>query len=165
MLKQIHQDDRRETTASYQHIGQFFFCFNFFLSSTVGCKLMYQKGAIQINVVEFDLTCHGFCHAFLCCVVDPAVRSCPPLSRPQHGFLRCGNSGVTHRMECQVGCERGYRLEGLARLACQADSQWSGPQPRCVGKPHLKSLSSPPCHHIIASLVPQFPWRNPKRDQ
>lgn len=81
------------------------------------------------------------------CRVDPAVRSCPALSRPQHGFLRCGNSGATHRMECQVGCERGYRLEGPARLVCQADSQWSGSQPRCVGKPHPKSLSPALCRN------------------
>ncbi|XP_040039010.2 sushi, von Willebrand factor type A, EGF and pentraxin domain-containing protein 1 isoform X1 [Gasterosteus aculeatus] len=60
------------------------------------------------------------------------VRSCPPLARPPHGFLRCSDGGPSHRAECQVGCERGYRLEGDARLTCQADSQWSGSQPRCV---------------------------------
>nr|XP_033465702.1 sushi, von Willebrand factor type A, EGF and pentraxin domain-containing protein 1 isoform X2 [Epinephelus lanceolatus] len=60
------------------------------------------------------------------------VRSCPPLSRPPHGFLRCNNGGTSFRAECQAGCERGYRLEGDSRLTCQANSQWSGPQPRCV---------------------------------
>lgn len=71
--------------------------------------------------------------------LQPTVRSCPPLSRPPHGFLRCNNGGTSFRAECQAGCERGYRLEGDSRLTCQANSQWSGPQPRCVGKP-----SSPP---------------------
>ncbi|XP_056432175.1 sushi, von Willebrand factor type A, EGF and pentraxin domain-containing protein 1-like [Gadus chalcogrammus] len=70
------------------------------------------------------------------------VRSCPPLSRPQHGHMRCteeGGGGVgggaPYRAECTAGCERGYRLEGDSRLTCLADSLWSGPQPRCVGKP------------------------------
>lgn len=71
------------------------------------------------------------------------MRSCPPLSRPQHGFLRCNDGGSSKRAECQVGCERGYRLDGDSRLTCQANSQWSGPQPRCVGKP-----SSPPNHYF-----------------
>lgn len=75
-------------------------------------------------------------------IFQPAVRSCPPLSRPKNGFLRCSNSGASNRTECQVGCDRGYRLEGPSRLACQANSLWSGPQPRCVGKP---STLSDPC--------------------
>ncbi|XP_029944330.1 sushi, von Willebrand factor type A, EGF and pentraxin domain-containing protein 1 isoform X2 [Salarias fasciatus] len=65
------------------------------------------------------------------------VRSCPPLTKPPHGFLRCsggggGGGGASYRAECQVGCDRGYRLEGDSRLTCQANSQWSGSQPRCV---------------------------------
>ncbi|XP_074480016.1 sushi, von Willebrand factor type A, EGF and pentraxin domain-containing protein 1 isoform X1 [Sebastes fasciatus] len=61
------------------------------------------------------------------------VRSCPTLSRPQHGFLRCSDGvASSRRAECQAGCERGHRLEGDAKLTCQANSQWSGPQPRCV---------------------------------
>ncbi|MED6257636.1 Sushi, von Willebrand factor type A, EGF and pentraxin domain-containing protein 1, partial [Ataeniobius toweri] len=59
------------------------------------------------------------------------VRSCPPLSRPQHGLLRCSDGGA-YRTQCQVGCERGYRLEGNSTVTCQANSQWSGPLPRCV---------------------------------
>ncbi|KAG7250004.1 hypothetical protein CRUP_020915 [Coryphaenoides rupestris] len=85
----------------------------------------------------------------------PPVRTCAPLSRPQHGYLRCSGGGrgaggggsagggggagdgggASYRAECVAGCERGYRLEGEARLTCLADSMWSGPQPRCVGKP------------------------------
>ncbi|CAN9509297.1 unnamed protein product [Ophioblennius macclurei] len=60
------------------------------------------------------------------------VRSCPPLTKPPHGFLRCSGGGASYRAECQAGCERGYRLEGGARLTCQADSRWSGAPPRCV---------------------------------
>ncbi|KAM4536515.1 sushi, von Willebrand factor type A, EGF and pentraxin domain-containing protein 1 [Odontesthes bonariensis] len=60
------------------------------------------------------------------------VRSCPPLTRPQRGSLRCSDGGASYGAECQVGCDRGYRLEGDSTLTCQANSQWSGPQPRCV---------------------------------
>ncbi|XP_006809694.1 sushi, von Willebrand factor type A, EGF and pentraxin domain-containing protein 1-like [Neolamprologus brichardi] len=60
------------------------------------------------------------------------VRSCPHLSLPKHGFLSCSNSFGSYRVVCQVGCDRGYRLEGDSELTCQANYQWSGPQPRCV---------------------------------
>ncbi|MEQ2265536.1 hypothetical protein XENORESO_008690, partial [Xenotaenia resolanae] len=65
------------------------------------------------------------------------VRSCPPLSRPQHGLLRCSDGGASYRTQCQVGCERGYRLEGNSTVTCQANSQWSGPLPRCVAEKPL----------------------------
>lgn len=83
------------------------------------------------------------------------VRSCPPLSRPKKGFLRCSNTGASNRTECQVGCERGYRLEGPSRLTCQANSLWSGPQPRCVGKP--SSLCTPPSDLACYSRGKSFP--------
>ncbi|XP_028329615.1 sushi, von Willebrand factor type A, EGF and pentraxin domain-containing protein 1 isoform X2 [Gouania willdenowi] len=80
------------------------------------------------------------------------VRSCSPLPRPPHGFLRCSDGGASYRAQCQAGCDRGYRLEGDNRLTCQANSQWSGTQPRCVEVrcPPIKglkniSLSPPAC--------------------
>ena len=73
------------------------------------------------------------------------VRSCPSLSRPEHGHLNCSDGGASYRAECTVRCEQGYRLEGETQLTCLADSQWSGPQPRCVGKPAGRTplLSTP----------------------
>ncbi|KAI3375735.1 hypothetical protein L3Q82_004034 [Scortum barcoo] len=91
----------------------------------IRCKPDFDLQGTSIRLCQADGTWSG----------TPAscrVRSCPPLSRPQHGFLRCSDGGASHRAECQVGCERGYKLEGSSRLTCQADSQWSGPQPRCV---------------------------------
>ncbi len=64
----------------------------------------------------------------------PIVRSCPDLSPPRHGVLNCSERTTPYRLECLVRCEQGYRLQGRARLTCLANSQWSGPQPRCVGK-------------------------------
>ncbi|XP_045068130.1 sushi, von Willebrand factor type A, EGF and pentraxin domain-containing protein 1 isoform X2 [Coregonus clupeaformis] len=60
------------------------------------------------------------------------VRSCPALSPPQHGHMNCSEGGASYRAECEIHCAEGYRLEGDARLSCQADSLWSGIQPRCV---------------------------------
>ncbi|KAE8279214.1 Sushi, von Willebrand factor type A, EGF and pentraxin domain-containing protein 1 [Larimichthys crocea] len=76
------------------------------------------------------------------------VRSCPPLARPQHGFLRCNDGDAAYRAECQVGCERGYRLEGDSRLTCQANSQWSGPQPR----------GALPCHRDLEEHLSVTPY-------
>ncbi|KAG7461968.1 hypothetical protein MATL_G00196770 [Megalops atlanticus] len=60
------------------------------------------------------------------------VRTCPALPPLQHGRINCTEGGAPYRTRCEVRCEEGYRLEGSARLSCQANSQWSGPQPRCV---------------------------------
>ncbi|XP_030635356.1 LOW QUALITY PROTEIN: sushi, von Willebrand factor type A, EGF and pentraxin domain-containing protein 1 [Chanos chanos] len=61
-----------------------------------------------------------------------SVRSCPTLPTMRHGWLNCSKNGSPNRQECEVHCEKGYRLEGRARLTCQANSQWSRPLPRCV---------------------------------
>ncbi|XP_061566532.1 sushi, von Willebrand factor type A, EGF and pentraxin domain-containing protein 1 isoform X1 [Cololabis saira] len=76
------------------------------------------------------------------------VRSCLPLSRPQHGSLRCSDGAASYKAECQVGCDRGYRLEGDSTLTCQANSQWSGPLPRCV-EVHCPSIT--PMKNILLS--------------
>ncbi|CAB1421446.1 unnamed protein product [Pleuronectes platessa] len=91
----------------------------------VRCQTDFDLQGTNIRLCQADGTWTG----------TPAtcrVRSCPPLSRPPHGFLRCSDGGASRRAECQAGCERGYRLEGDIRLTCQVNSQWSGSQPRCV---------------------------------
>eukprot|EP00063_Salmo_salar_P087678 XP_014062513.1 PREDICTED: sushi, von Willebrand factor type A, EGF and pentraxin domain-containing protein 1-like isoform X2 [Salmo salar] len=60
------------------------------------------------------------------------VRSCPALTPPQHGHMNCTKGVASYRAACEVRCAKGYKLEGDARLSCQADSKWSGIQPRCV---------------------------------
>ncbi|KAI1888389.1 hypothetical protein AGOR_G00184640 [Albula goreensis] len=60
------------------------------------------------------------------------VRTCPALSPPRHGRMNCTEGSASYRTRCEVRCAEGYKLEGSARLTCQANSQWSGPQPRCV---------------------------------
>lgn len=70
----------------------------------------------------------------MCVCVFYAVRSCPALSTPQHGQLNCSNGDSSARLECAVRCQKGYRLEGKAKLTCLPSLQWSSPPPRCVGK-------------------------------
>uniref|UniRef100_A0A3Q3JW62 Sushi, von Willebrand factor type A, EGF and pentraxin domain-containing protein 1 n=1 Tax=Monopterus albus TaxID=43700 RepID=A0A3Q3JW62_MONAL len=91
----------------------------------VRCQPGFDLQGTSIRLCQADGTWSGM-------PASCRVRSCPPLSRPQHGFLKCSDGGASYKAECQVGCERGYRLEGDSRLTCQANSQWSGPQPRCV---------------------------------
>ncbi|XP_023804740.1 sushi, von Willebrand factor type A, EGF and pentraxin domain-containing protein 1 isoform X3 [Oryzias latipes] len=91
----------------------------------VRCQPGFELQGTGIRLCQADGTWSG----------TPAscrVRSCPPLSRPHHGFLKCGDGGTAYGAECQVGCARGYRLEGNSTLTCQANSEWSEPQPRCV---------------------------------
>ncbi|AWO97474.1 putative sushi von Willebrand factor type A EGF and pentraxin domain-containing protein 1 [Scophthalmus maximus] len=117
----------------------------------VRCQPDFDLQGTNIRLCQADGTWSG----------TPAscrVRSCPPLSRPQHGSLRCSDGAASYRAECQAGCERGYRLEGDPRLTCQANSQWSGPQPRCVEvrcppivAPKNILLSPPACRRRAAS--------------
>ncbi|XP_018585768.2 sushi, von Willebrand factor type A, EGF and pentraxin domain-containing protein 1 isoform X1 [Scleropages formosus] len=60
------------------------------------------------------------------------ARRCPALPPLQHGFFNCSGTRTVYRWACEVHCEEGYQLEGSSRLTCQANSQWSGPHPRCV---------------------------------
>ncbi|XP_008426204.1 sushi, von Willebrand factor type A, EGF and pentraxin domain-containing protein 1 isoform X1 [Poecilia reticulata] len=112
----------------------------------VRCQPGFELHGTGIRLCQADGTWSG----------TPAsctVRSCQVLSRPQHGFLRCSDGGVSYGTQCQVGCERGYRLEGDSTLTCQANSQWSGPLPRCVevrchpivNPKNNVVLSPPPC--------------------
>uniref|UniRef100_A0A3P8S3J5 Sushi, von Willebrand factor type A, EGF and pentraxin domain-containing protein 1 n=1 Tax=Amphiprion percula TaxID=161767 RepID=A0A3P8S3J5_AMPPE len=107
----------------------------------VRCQPGFDPQGSSIRLCQADGTWSG----------TPASckRSCLPLSRPQHGFLRCSDGGASYRAECQVGCDRGYRLEGDSRLTCQASSQWSGPQPRVRCPPIVTQknilLSPPAC--------------------
>lgn len=80
------------------------------------------------------LTCMTLIHDRLWMCVFSPVRSCPALSAPHHGQLNCSDGGSSSRLECTVRCQKGYRLEGKAKLTCLSTSQWSSPPPRCVGK-------------------------------
>ncbi|XP_052500473.1 sushi, von Willebrand factor type A, EGF and pentraxin domain-containing protein 1 [Budorcas taxicolor] len=80
------------------------------------------------------------------------VRTCPRLRQPKHGRLSCSAGEMSYRTVCLVTCDEGYRLEGSARLTCQVNAQWDGPEPRCVErhcatfqKPKGVTVSPPTC--------------------
>uniref|UniRef100_A0A673WK27 Sushi, von Willebrand factor type A, EGF and pentraxin domain-containing protein 1 n=1 Tax=Salmo trutta TaxID=8032 RepID=A0A673WK27_SALTR len=91
----------------------------------VRCQPGYDLQGSGIRLCQPDGTWSGS---------PPSCRvcSCPALSPPQHGHMNCSEGGASYRAECDIRCAEGYRLEGDARLSCQADSLWSGIQPRCV---------------------------------
>uniref|UniRef100_A0AAV2KP80 Sushi, von Willebrand factor type A, EGF and pentraxin domain-containing protein 1 n=1 Tax=Knipowitschia caucasica TaxID=637954 RepID=A0AAV2KP80_KNICA len=98
---------------------------NYDAACGVQCQQGYVLQGTSIRLCQADGTWSGTpasCH----------VRSCPSLSRPQHGFLKCSKGGASYGVECHVGCDRGFRLEGESKLVCQANSQWNGTLPRCV---------------------------------
>uniref|UniRef100_A0A3B3T3R4 Sushi, von Willebrand factor type A, EGF and pentraxin domain-containing protein 1 n=1 Tax=Paramormyrops kingsleyae TaxID=1676925 RepID=A0A3B3T3R4_9TELE len=75
------------------------------------------------------------------------TRKCPALQPPPHGHLNCSQGSAPYRSTCTVRCADGYRLEGAARLICQANSRWSGPPPRILCPPLVmpkNALLSPP---------------------
>ncbi|KAJ1059271.1 hypothetical protein K5549_008072 [Capra hircus] len=49
---------------------------------------------------------------------------------------------MSYRTVCLVTCDEGYRLEGSARLTCQVNAQWDGPEPRCVER-HCATFQKP----------------------
>uniref|UniRef100_A0A8C2PBT7 Sushi, von Willebrand factor type A, EGF and pentraxin domain containing 1 n=1 Tax=Capra hircus TaxID=9925 RepID=A0A8C2PBT7_CAPHI len=72
------------------------------------------------------------------------VRTCPRLRQPKHGRLSCSAGEMSYRTVtvCLVTCDEGYRLEGSARLTCQVNAQWDGPEPRCVER-HCATFQKP----------------------
>lgn len=89
-------------------------------------------------------------HNFLMCLLY-TVRSCPALSAPQNGLLNCSVGVSSSQLKCVVRCQKGYRLEGEARLTCLPNLQWSSPPPRCVGKLTRVCVCVCVCGHICAS--------------
>ncbi|CAH1263509.1 CSMD3 [Branchiostoma lanceolatum] len=55
-------------------------------------------------------------------------KQCPPLTAPAFGWLTRGNS---YGDKVTIVCDAGYTVVGSATLTCQADQQWSAPQPSC----------------------------------
>uniref|UniRef100_A0A4W3I336 Sushi, von Willebrand factor type A, EGF and pentraxin domain containing 1 n=1 Tax=Callorhinchus milii TaxID=7868 RepID=A0A4W3I336_CALMI len=75
---------------------------------------------------------------------DPScrVRTCPRLRKPEHGFVNCSTNSPSYKTVCHVTCNKGYRLEGRAKLTCLINAQWDGKAPRCV-EIHCSALRGP----------------------
>ncbi|GAA6075417.1 sushi, von Willebrand factor type A, EGF and pentraxin domain-containing protein 1 isoform X2 [Tachysurus ichikawai] len=101
-------------------------CNNQFNSACgVRCLAGFELQGSSIRLCQADGTWSGA--PSIC-----TARSCPVLSTPQHGQLNCSTGVSSSQLECAVRCQKGFRLEGKARLTCLPSSQWSGPPPRCV---------------------------------
>nr|XP_060465550.1 sushi, von Willebrand factor type A, EGF and pentraxin domain-containing protein 1 [Panthera onca] len=70
------------------------------------------------------------------------VRTCPHLRQPKHGRISCSTKEMSYKTVCLVTCDEGYRLEGSAKLTCQANTQWDGLEPRCVER-HCPTFQKP----------------------
>ncbi|XP_077993538.1 uncharacterized protein LOC144447400 [Glandiceps talaboti] len=56
------------------------------------------------------------------------VQQCPPLSTPNNGLYSlstCITSGGVYSDVCQLSCQPGYQLQGVASRSCLATGQWS----------------------------------------
>ncbi|CAF3652114.1 unnamed protein product [Rotaria sp. Silwood1] len=61
-----------------------------------------------------------------------AIRLCPVLTLPQHGFFFSGHCERESGSLCGLGCLTGYRLvDGDSFRECQSDGTWTGQQLKC----------------------------------
>ena len=69
---------------------------------------------------------------------------CPSLVRPTNGRVSVSSNFVGG--SAYYWCNSGYRLSGSSYRYCQVSEEWSGPQPVCISKYHLRLCTlSPIC--------------------
>ncbi|XP_066283044.1 sushi, von Willebrand factor type A, EGF and pentraxin domain-containing protein 1-like [Branchiostoma lanceolatum] len=88
---------------------------------TFECNVGYQLVGSQTLTCQSDQQWSGappYCEK----------KQCPPLTAPAFGWLTRGNS---YGDKVTIVCDAGYTVVGSATLTCQADQQWSAPQPSC----------------------------------
>lgn len=59
------------------------------------------------------------------------LSTCPNITAPADGTIH--KTGLTYMATAQYGCKDGYSLKGMKLRQCQADGQWDGSAPVCVG--------------------------------
>ena len=69
-----------------------------------------------------------------------AVIDCGPLEPPANGVVQFERT--VFGSVAQYQCNRGFRLKGSDVRTCQANSQWSGRQPACIGWSYLRLYHS-----------------------
>ena len=68
------------------------------------------------------------------------VIDCGPLEPPANGVVQFERT--VFGSVAQYQCNRGFRLQGSDVRTCQANSQWSGRQPVCIGWSYLQLFIS-----------------------
>ncbi|KTF91978.1 hypothetical protein cypCar_00018576 [Cyprinus carpio] len=61
-----------------------------------------------------------------------AVRRCPKLKPPMHGYLMCSSDGNNYGAVCEYHCDPGFERTGFATRVCQLNRNWSDEAARCV---------------------------------
>ena len=75
-----------------------------------------------------NLECKGY-YVFIFC---PTVVSCSQLAAPANGNIQV--SATTYGGVATYSCRDGFQLSGSRTRTCQADGNWSGAQPSCIGR-------------------------------
>ncbi|KAK5870182.1 hypothetical protein PBY51_024837 [Eleginops maclovinus] len=57
---------------------------------------------------------------------------CPPLPRPDNGYLSCFGGNLTFNSTCRFQCNRGFQIIGSSEVTCEDTGVWSGPRPTCA---------------------------------
>nr|XP_033936693.1 P-selectin-like isoform X2 [Pseudochaenichthys georgianus] len=57
---------------------------------------------------------------------------CPPLPRPDNGYLSCFGGNLTFNSTCRYGCNLGFLILGSPEVTCEVTGVWSGPRPTCA---------------------------------
>ena len=60
------------------------------------------------------------------------VVDCGDPGTPWHGYLH--GSNFKYGSKVTFSCRAQHHLDGEAERACQANGQWSGEQPKCLGR-------------------------------
>ena len=77
-------------------------------------------------------------------IIDPVVISCGDPGTPTNG-LRTVRRGFFYLGSVEFKCNNNYKLDGVSRIYCKRDGNWSRPTPRCLGQ----QKGTPPCSSII----------------
>lgn len=78
------------------------------------------------------------------------VIDCGDPGTPWHGYLHGAN--FHYGSTVTFSCRPQHHLEGDSQRTCQGDGQWSGQQPKCLGKLKYKIILSPSLGLLLAFL-------------
>ncbi|KAI9547586.1 hypothetical protein NQZ68_014852 [Dissostichus eleginoides] len=82
---------------------------------------------------------------------------CPPLPRPDNGYLSCFGGKLTFNSTCQYGCNLGFLILGSPEVTCEVSGVWSGPRPTCAYyKQALLALAGSAALSVLCCLC--FCW-------
>ncbi|KAJ8348744.1 hypothetical protein SKAU_G00273330 [Synaphobranchus kaupii] len=85
-----------------------------------------------IHVIRYKVYDHARNKAACKFIVRVAVRRCPMLKAPLHGYLACSSDRNNYGAVCDHHCDGGYERRGTQTRVCQFNRSWSMSAPVCV---------------------------------